>query len=793
MPRSYSTAQVLLPLLLDNLEDFALWMMDTAGTIVTWTPGVERVLGYTENEFLSQSSALIFTPEDQENGSPEQELALAALDGRAEDVRWHLRKDGTRFWANGQMIALRDDDGELRGFAKILRDDTRRKQIEDDLNQTRQQLQTALDVGRIGTWAWNIQAGRVHADSNLARFFGVSDEDANGGRVELYLEGLHPDDALRVGTALSEAIRTGDVFSDEYRLVRPDGEMMWVEARGQAQHDKVGNPLHFNGVMLDISERKRTEALARHNEQRYRSLFEAIDNGFCIVEVLFDNENEPFDYRFLEVNTAFESQTGLQNATGKTARELVPGLDNFWFQIYGRVALTGETAHFENAADAMGRWFEVHAFRVDRPRDHHVAVLFTDISARKRGENALKQAHAQAEETNRMKDEFLATLSHELRTPLNAILGWANILRTNRLDEATQGQGLETIERNARAQAKLINDLLDVSRILTGKLRLDLRPVELSQVVEDAVNTVRPAAGAKGVEIETFVDSSTGLISGDGDRLAQVCWNLLSNAIKFTPRGGRVRVEMKRVESWVEVRIRDSGKGIAPDFLPYVFERFRQADASSTRAYGGLGIGLALVRHLMDAHGGTVRATSEGEGLGATFTLTFPLAAVRSPVENSGLSQRVPLLEELALPDAGQRLPPLLGLRILVVDDEDDARALVRLTLTQHGAQVQDAHSVADAVALWSQSVERQQVFDVLVSDIGMPGEDGYSLIHRIRASEELNGSFLPAIALTAYANQKDRMSALLAGFQVHIAKPTDPLELVATVAALKGRTGHDD
>lgn len=791
MPRSYSTAQKLLPLLLDNLEDYALFMMDVSGCIVTWTPGVERLMGYAEAEFLEQNAAIIFTPRDCEAGLPDQERERARKTGRSEDVRWHKRKDGTLFWANGQMIALRDESGELRGFAKLLRDETRHKRIEDDLRRMRRQLQTALDVGRIGTWAWDIQHNRVEADTNLARFFGLSAEEAHGGPVERYFAGIHPDDAPRVSNVINEALQSGAVFSDEYRLVPNEGEVLWIEARGQAELDASGRPLHFNGVMLDITERKHAEALMRQSEERYRTLFEAIDNGFCVIEMIFDGAHNPVDYRFIEINPAFEKQTGLQNAVGKTMREFAPRHEDFWFQTYGRVVTTGEAVHFENFAETLDRWFEVHAFRVEPPQDHRLAVLFSDISARKKGELALRQAHAHSEETNRMKDEFFATLSHELRTPLNAILGWANILRTNQLDAATQTQGLETIERNARAQSKLINDLLDVSRILTGKLRLDLRPLELAGVLEDALNTVRPTSQAKSITIETSIDQTTGLISGDRDRLNQVFWNLLTNAIKFTPRGGHIRVEMRRADSGVEVSVSDSGRGIAPDFLPFVFERFRQADASSTRAFGGLGIGLALVRHLMEAHGGTVRASSRGENMGATFSVTFPLSAVRPRAEKPVVA--VPSRETaLPQPQNSPQQTALSGLRILVVDDENDARFLVQLALSQHGAQVVTAESVAAAFALAVQSRSSDAPFDVLVSDVGMPGEDGFSLIRRIRGLEERDGSFLPAIALTAYADAKNRINALLAGFQVHLAKPVDPMELVATVASLKGRTGHD-
>ena len=777
----------MLPLLLDSFQDYALFLMDTQGQIVTWTPGVGRLLGFEESEFLGLDASVIFTEDDRRNRVPETELHAAMQFGRAEDVRWHQRRDGTLFWANGQMLALRDEGGELRGFAKILRDETRHKHNEDALRETRERLQTALDVGHVGTWEWDIQKNRVVADRNLARFFGLLDQEAVGSPVERFLRAVHPDDLARVGARIDEAVRECDGFIADYRILQPGDEVLWVEARGQVQPDAQGRAAFLNGVMLDISERKRSEAALRQSEARYRTLFDAMDNGFCVLEVIFDEGEQPVDYRFVEVNPAFEKQTGLRDAAGKRILELVPDLDRIWIENYGRVVKTGEPAHFQDFDSAMERAFEVHAFRFSEPEQKRVAVLFTDITARKRGEDAIREAHAKAEETNRMKDEFMAVLSHELRTPLNAILGWANILRLNELDSATQMQGLETIERNARAQSALINDLLDVSRILTGKMRLELRPLVLCEVLEGAINTVTPAMNAKGIELERDIDHGAGQISGDANRLSQVFWNVLSNAIKFTPTGGRIWVSLQCVDEQIQVQIRDNGAGIAPEFLSMMFERFRQADASSTRAFGGLGIGLALVRHLVESHGGTVRAQSEGAGRGATFTLSFPLKNVQSTTSISVPAPEVlvsaPTIETNRKPKSGAKLSLLAGLRVLVVDDEADARQLVKLSLEQHGVTVEFAEDAASAFAL----VEANS-FDVLLSDIAMPAEDGHSLVRRIRAREETSGGFLPAIALTAYANPADRVNALMAGFQVHLAKPVDPLELAATVASLKAR-----
>lgn len=519
MSQSYVTPQKLLPLLLDNLQDYALFVTDVQGDILTWNPTVARLLGYAEQEFLGQNSDIIFSAQDREKSAPAVQVQRATEAGRSEDERWYQRKDGSVFWGHAQTIAMRDENGELCGFTRILRDETQRKQAEE----------------------------------------------------------------------------------------------------------------------------------------------------------------------------------------------------------------------------------------------------------------ALQRARMQSEENSRIKDEFLATLSHELRSPLNAIMGWSNILRNNELDRDTQKQGLDTIERNAHSQTQLINDLLDASRNLTGKMRLDLTPTNLAEVVTNAIDTVMPSVEAKSIRLETLIEPAVGLISGDATRLGQALWHLLSNAIKFTPTKGRIFVSLKRVGAQVQVQIQDSGLGITPGFLPHVFERFRQADSTSTRAHGGVGLGLALVSDLIEAHGGTVVAASAGTGYGSTFTLSLPLLDAR-PV--------APEPAPIASPPVAAG-PPLSGLNILVVDDEADVRDLVVFVLKQRGAQIQAAGSARKAFALMEERAAQGKPFDALVSDIGMPGEDGCELINRIREREAEQGGFLPAIALTAYADAKSRQRALDAGFQVHLPKPVNMDELVATVTKL--------
>jgi len=410
----------------------------------------------------------------------------------------------------------------------------------------------------------------------------------------------------------------------------------------------------------------------------------------------------------------------------------------------------------------------------------HVEELSKYIAELKRSEDARGQllikaerARAEAEAANRIKDEFLATLSHELRTPLTSLLGWASVLRGEEHNETLRAQGLEAIERNARVQAQLIDDLLDVSRIVSGKLNLDVRPLEMSAVMQAAINVVRPAANAKSIRLNYWAQPGLGVISADSARLQQIIWNLLSNAVKFTPRGGRIDVRVFEEGSYAKVTVKDSGQGIDAEFLPSVFDRFRQADSSTTRSFGGLGLGLAIVRHLVELHGGTVWAESDGIDKGATFSAKFPLLAERTealPLYHSGEMSRT-------------EFDSLDGLRVLLVDDEPEARQIISTVIARSGAEVKTCETAGEALAAlvdWRP--------DVLMSDIAMPGEDGYSLIGKVRKLPGDKGGNTPAAAVTAYARDEDRNRALAAGFQMHIAKPVSSGQLVTMIARLAGR-----
>jgi signal transduction histidine kinase/ActR/RegA family two-component response regulator len=410
----------------------------------------------------------------------------------------------------------------------------------------------------------------------------------------------------------------------------------------------------------------------------------------------------------------------------------------------------------------------------------HVEELSKYVCELQRSEEARGQlllraerARAEAEAANRIKDEFLATLSHELRTPLTSLLGWSSVLREAKRDEKVLNQGLEAIDRNARVQAQLIDDLLDVSRIVSGKLNLDVRPLDISSVTRAAINVVRPAADAKGIQLDYRAQPGLGAISADSARLQQIIWNLLSNAVKFTPHGGQISVRLDQDGSDARISITDTGHGIDPEFLPRVFDRFRQADSSTTRSFGGLGLGLAIVRHLVELHGGTVSAHSDGKNKGATFSATFPLITERAEPVAIGQSGEM----------NGSDLHSLDGLRVLLVDDEPEAREIISTVIMRTGAEVKTCKTADEAL---SKMAEWKP--DVILSDIAMPDEDGYSFINKVRSLPREKGGETPAAALTAYARDVDRRQALAAGYQMHIAKPIGAGQLVTMIARLAGR-----
>ncbi|HKG98023.1 MAG TPA: ATP-binding protein, partial [Pyrinomonadaceae bacterium] len=569
-----------------------------------------------------------------------KELATAALAGRAEDERWHVRRDGSRFWASGVVTPVRDHTGKLIGFSKVMRDMTERNRLTEERD----------------------------------RFFALS--------------------------------------MDMLTIVNLDGRFQRVNPAFQ--------------TVLGFSEE---ELLAM-------SVFE-----------LVHPDDRP-----------------------KTVNE------------YEKLAAGEPTKSMDNrlrSKEGIYKWVAWSYFPV--PEDGLAFGVGRDVTELRNIQEVLRLRAEELENANRVKDEFLATMSHELRTPLTSILGWSRLLDSNQLSEKEKERAVHIIQRNAEAQAKLIEDLLDVSRIITGKLRIEFQPVSFASIAESAINSLRPAIDAKQLQLEMTIDPAAGPILGDPARLQQIVTNLLSNAIKFTPNGGKIEVGLERFDSHVRLNVRDTGVGIPTEHLPHIFERFRQVDSSNVRAHGGLGLGLAIVDYLVRQQAGTVSALSAGTGKGATFTVEFPLSS--SEVISSDLGPARLFSDQaraLVLSSEASGNQKLKHRRILIVEDDPDTRELLKTVLAQHGAEVTTADSGPRALAEITHVKP-----DVIISDIGLAGQNGYDLIRKIRSLDPEEGGHVPAIALTAYAGASDRRRALLAGFQTHLAKPVEPDDLLAVILSL--------
>ncbi|MBW4522001.1 MAG: PAS domain S-box protein [Scytolyngbya sp. HA4215-MV1] len=672
-----------------------------------------------------------------------------------------------RIWLES-FLPLKHNDRVI-GISIVCEEITERIQVETALRQSEAQFREMADNAPMMIWVTDATGYCTYLSKNWYDFTGQTEATGLGFG---WLDAIHVEEYELSKDIFLRASARHEVFRLEYRLRRQDGVYRWVINAANPWFGAAGEFKGYIGSVIDISDRKQVEEALMRSEERYRTLFESMEDGFCVVELVFDENNTAIDYHFLEINPAFEQQTGLKQAEGKTARQLLPNLEEHWFETYGKVALTGEPIRFENRSSALNRWFDVYAFRIGQPEQRKVAILFKDISHQKaiteQREQLLQQeqsARAEAERANRIKDEFLAVLSHELRSPLNPILGWTKLLQSRKFDQTKTKEALATIERNAKLQTQLIDDLLDVAKILRGKLSMDTAPVDPVFVIESAIDTVRTAAIAKSIRLHPVL-SQIGRVSGDSTRLQQVVWNLLSNAIKFTPPGGQVTIWLERVDHQAQITVSDTGKGINPDFLPHLFESFRQEDASTTRQFGGLGLGLAIVRSLVEAHGGSISAQSSGEGQGATFIVKLPLLDTVLEHPQSDTSPVSDL--------------DLTGMRVLAVDDEPDARELLIVLLTLYGAEVLAVTSAAEVLA----NLESFHP-DILVSDIGMPEIDGYTLIQRIRALPPDQGGKIPAIALTAYAREEDHQKAINSGYQQHVTKPLDPDQLVQALITL--------
>ncbi|WNZ65936.1 ATP-binding protein [Myxococcus sp. MxC21-1] len=657
----------------------------------------------------------------------------------------------------------------------------RRAQAEAALRSSEERLRMALAAGQLGVVELQYERGVLSWDERALQHLGLP--PGTSPTLKEAAARIHPDDVNRARRTIEQALRPGaEAIRLECRVQGWDGVQRFLLAMVKTHFDAQGKPDRVVGALQDVTEQRSAE----RERERLATIVEQSPD--------FIGVGDPSG-RAVWVNDAGRRLLGLgrdEDITRYHLRDFFLAEDQTYVDEHiaaailqgGRREGAFRFRYFPTGEPIAAQYHTFALVEHDTQRQMGIATVGRDIRAQKRLEAERERllarervAREEAEEANRLKDEFLATISHELRTPLTAVLGWVQMLRTGTLPPEKRERALATVERNARAQGQLVEDLLDVSRIMTGKLKLDVSSVDVSQVVEAVLESLRPAAEAKGIRIQAALDSG-GTIMGDMSRLQQVVWNLLSNAVKFTPKGGRVQVLVERRNSSVEITVADTGQGISPQFLPHVFERFRQADGSTTRKAGGLGLGLAIVRHLVELHGGTVTATSEGEGRGATFIVSLPQAVALRREVLVPPTLRGPLQEQdLPCP------PQLSSLRVLVVDDEEDTRELLRSIIETCGGIVTTASSSEDALAEL-----REAPFDVLVSDVGMPEEDGYRFIARVRALPEEQGGGIPAVALTAYTRMEDRTRALLAGFTTHVPKPIEPVELMAVIASMSNR-----
>ncbi len=659
-PHPHVTAEDL-ALLVDSVRDYAMLLLSPSGEILSWNSGAKIITGYEASEAIGRHFSLIYPEEDIAAGKPERELRVSRKEGRFEDEGWRKRKDGTLFWVNTVISPIRDEDGTLRGFSKITRDLTARRETEEKLKRSEEIFR--LLVAAVKEYAiflldpngyittWNAGAQRIK---------GYTPEEIIGKHFStFYSEDDNRDQKPQ--RELDVAKRFGSVEDEGWRI-RKDGSRFWANVIITAVYDETGELRGFAKVTRDITEKKKADEMQR-------ALFEQ-------REARFRAEEE-----------------------------------------------------------------------------------------RRRAE----ESYRVAQEANRAKDEFLMTLSHELRTPMTAILGWARLLPTIDPSEEGFSEAIAAIGRSALLQARLIEDVLDVSRIVSGKLRLSLETVDVQRVVNDAIESVRASADARAITIIFNAAENLGTTVADPTRLQQIIWNILTNAVKFTPKKGTIAIDARRTSSHIQISVTDNGEGIDPQFLPHIFEAFRQAETASTRVHGGLGLGLSIVRYLVEAHGGNVTAESQGRGKGARFTITLPVGAMKTQHEE-------PKRTEIEARDV-VIASKLAGIDVLVVDDDREARDLVRAALKQAGAHVVVAESASAAL---SELLEYRP--DLVLTDIAMPHMDGYALAREIRNRPELKK--LKIAALSAFPAGRIPQDS---GFDEYLAKPIDPFDLVEAVARIAG------
>ena len=638
-----------------------------------------------------------------------------------------------------------------------------RRRAERALGAARERLETILAAANLAVWEWDIANDRVHGDTRLAAMFGGA--VPHEAPMAAYFAAIHPDDLAPTRARLEAALRQGGSYDATFRVGAPGGRWRWIIARGQIAAGPDGRPASVSGLVIDATRQIEAEQQLRASEERYRTLFDAMDEAMCVIEVIFDGDGRPCDYRFLETNPAFAGQSGLVDAVGRRMRDLAPEHEQHWFDIFGRVVDSGEAARFVNEARALGRWFDLYAMRIGPARDRRVAVLFKDITERRRAEEELRRLAADLAEANRLKTEFLATLAHELRNPLAPIRSGVQLLRRAGAEPdtsaAASGRVLAIMDRQLDQLVHLVDDLLDVARVNRGQVELRRAWIDLGEVLSAAVDSSLPLIEAARHRFELRLPTEPLALYADPTRLTQVVSNLLNNASRYTPRGGAIVLAAERDGREAVITVSDDGIGIAADALERVFQMFTQVGAKG--AQGGLGIGLSLVRSLVELHGGSVTAASPGLGAGSSFTVRLPLEARDAPPR------------PLAQPGTAAPQEAAGSRRILVVDDNRDAAETLAALLSSMGHTAAVANDGYQALRMLAGFAPQ-----VVFLDLGMPGLSGYEVATEVRKDRRNDGVRL--VALTGWGGAADRERSARAGFDCHLTKPAT---LDAVLAAL--------
>ena len=650
---------------------------------------------------------------------------------------------------------------KARFYIEAFNSQEERQRAETELEQTRSRLERIVEAAELGIWSWEIVQDRVRADARMAALFGVPQERRLDAPLSAYLAAFHPDDIEPTMALINAAIDGEGAYAATYRIRADAGGWRWMIARGHVEYDDHGAPCAVHGVVMDATRQREAEQQLHATEERYRTVFDSIDEGLCVVDMIYDAGGQPCDYLFVEANPAFVKQTGLSDVVGRRVRELVPDHEQHWFDVFGRVAASGESVRFENEAHRLNRWYDVYAARLGAPEKRRVAVLFTDITERRRSDAALRRMAADLSEANRLKTEFLATLAHELRNPLAPIRSGLQFIRRSPTDREAVSRVHDIMERQLDHLVNLVDDLLDVARITRGQVELRRERVDLSMVLAAAVETSMPLIEAARHAFDLRLPQEELVLEADPTRLTQVVSNLLNNAARYTPKGGRIALEARRDGEDAVVTVTDNGIGIAPEALEEVFRMFTQVGQAQQPGSGGLGIGLSLVRSLVELHGGSVSAASAGTNAGSVFTVRLPLLAA---------AQAALADEDGATGTAPEAAPT--GRSVLVVDDNRDAAETLAALLNMMGHRAPVANDGRQALRMLPSLMP-----DVVFLDLGMPGMSGYEVAMAIREDARLAGIRL--VALTGWGGEADRARTKAAGFDEHLTKP-------ATVEAIE-------